>query len=212
MPILCLEGPSAVGKSTTARTLADTGTAAVVGEVNELFARPTQPSPDWYLERQLDRWTRAVTALKGTALAVLDGDPFQPLWYTWVYSEEGWSPVAELVRFYRPRLQTGELGLPDGYILLQTNPMELQKRRDADENRRRHNFDKHLRLVEPQLRYFNMLGDLCPGYVSVVDAGTTSDVVGVVESIGRGVATRHLPSVEMFDRAVEWLSENEPSQ
>lgn len=211
MPIVCLEGPSAAGKSTAAKRLADTGKAAVIGEVNQLFRRPARPSATWYLERQLDRWTRALAALDGATLAVLDGDPFQPLWYNWVYPDEGWAPLSDLVAFYRPRLQTGEMDLPDGYVLLRLNAAELRNRRQADPTRRRANFDKHLRLVEPQLRYFSMLDGLCPGYVSVVDAGTLDDVVAAVERAGTCPPTRHLSSVEMLDRALAWLVERSPA-
>ena len=56
MPLVCFEGPSAVGKTTLARQLANTLGATVIPEVAMLFSRPADPPPTWYFERQVERW------------------------------------------------------------------------------------------------------------------------------------------------------------
>ena len=68
-----------MGKTTTSRALADCLGAAVIPEVNALFQRPLAEPEDWYLARQAERYTLARHALETHPLAVLDGDPFQPL-------------------------------------------------------------------------------------------------------------------------------------
>lgn len=72
--ILCLEGASAVGKTTCCRALQDGLGAAVIPEVNALFERPSIAPEDWYLGRQEERYALAGAATKTHPLAVLDGD------------------------------------------------------------------------------------------------------------------------------------------
>ncbi len=77
--IICLEGPSAVGKTTTCLALAEQMDAYIIPEVNALFTRPAEASPNWYLECQAARWEIAQRQQEQNALVVLDGDLFQPL-------------------------------------------------------------------------------------------------------------------------------------
>ena len=117
MPIVCFEGPSAVGKTTMARHLTRTLGAMVVPEVNMLFSRPLDPPSMWYFERQVERWQHAMTAAQSTALVILDGDPFQPFWYNWAYHYVGWESLDSLVAFYEPLIQKGTISFPDRYLL-----------------------------------------------------------------------------------------------
>lgn len=205
MTVVCLEGPSAAGKSTVARLVAARGHAVTVGEVNELFVRPPQESATWYLERQVERWQRAVNAQSGASFVVLDGDPFQPLWYNWAYAQEGWPGLARLVDFYRPRLESGVLGFPDAYVLLRVPVPDLLNRRSGDRNRSRRNFEKHLNFIQPQARYFGVLDQLCPGYVCTIDARDTAAVAEAVAVFAHGHPTNRPSALEIFDRAIEWL-------
>ncbi|HEX3522603.1 MAG TPA: hypothetical protein VHT52_11020, partial [Stellaceae bacterium] len=83
--IICLEGASAAGKTTLSRAIAARMGAAVIAEVWALFERPSPEPPLWYLERQVERWRFAVESAGKHGLSILDGDPFQPLWYGWAY-------------------------------------------------------------------------------------------------------------------------------
>ncbi|MFF2878415.1 hypothetical protein ACFVR2_19050 [Gottfriedia sp. NPDC057991] len=51
--IICLEGASAVGKTSTSLEIVKSTNTYVVPEVNLFFARPTGVSNTWYLERQV---------------------------------------------------------------------------------------------------------------------------------------------------------------
>lgn len=58
VPILCLEGASAVGKTTICKELEKQYSAYIVPEVNLLFERPVDEQKNWYLNRQVERWKR----------------------------------------------------------------------------------------------------------------------------------------------------------
>ena len=83
--IICLEGASAAGKTTPSHEIAVRTGAAVIAEVWALFGRPSAEPPLWYLEKQVERWRIALKSAEKHGLAILDGDPFQPLWYGWAY-------------------------------------------------------------------------------------------------------------------------------
>ncbi|HEX8670875.1 MAG TPA: hypothetical protein VF710_03260 [Longimicrobium sp.] len=206
MPIVCLEGPSAVGKTTAASALAAAG-AYVVPEVNELFPRPAGEAPDWYLERQVERWTLAARA---PGLAILDGDPFQPLWYNWSYGFDGWQSLDELAAFYRPRILRGDIGFPDLYVILGAPAGVLRAHKEGDATRRRHGFDAHLRFVVPQRRYFAAMQSFAPARVRFADALPVAETVRLVSAAAREVVREERPA-ELFDRMVEWLRGHDPS-
>jgi hypothetical protein len=204
MPILCFEGPSAVGKTTTAAELAAQGGAHVIPEVNLLFERPVDEPPAWYFERQADRWALAADAARRYPLVILDGDPFQPLWYNWSYDFAGWQDLGFMEAFYRPRLVRGEIGFPDRYILFGASAPALRARKEGDRTRRRGGFEAHLRFIAPQRRYFEAMQAFSPGRVSFLDA---QSVEGNVHTIRREAEhAQHEPQpVALFDALVGWL-------
>ena len=168
--IICLEGPSAVGKTTTCAALAAQKNASVVPEVNALFERPAQAPADWYLERQVERWEIAQKHSANDRLVVLDGDVFQPLWYNWSFGFAKYQPLDALTDFYRPRIEAGVIGFPDHYVHLFIDENALRLRKEADQTRSRRGFDSHLRLLQTQPRYFEVLSGLMPSRVHGVEA------------------------------------------
>ena len=107
-----------MGKTTCCRVLQDDFGGAVIPEVNALFERPTSAPEDWYLERQVERCVLARAASETHPLAVLDGGPFQPLWYNWPFSFEDCQSLGHLRGFYSPLVASGMMGFPDRYCLL----------------------------------------------------------------------------------------------
>lgn len=205
MPVICLEGPSAVGKSTTASALAAAGGVAVA-EAAVLFARPADEAPEWYLERQVERWAMAASA---PGLAILDGDPFQPLWYNWAYGFAGRQSLDELAAFYRPRLARGDIGYPHLYFVLGAGTDALRERKRGDSTRSRRGFEAHLRFIQPQRRYFQAMRRFSPGRVRFVQAGGVDATVKIVSAALSG-ATAEARPVELFDRLAGWLRGNTP--
>jgi len=204
--IICLEGPSAVGKTTTCSALAEQMGASVIPEVNALFARPAEESPNWYLECQVARWEIAQRQREQNALVVFDGDLFQPLWYNWAFA--GYQDLDALSEFFRPRIEAGALGFPDYYFCLFTNETELKRRKDADQTRTRRNFDAHLRLAQVQPRYFGALSRLVPGLVHQVEAESVETNVRNIKDKMATPVPKPLSALSLFDGLIEWLRSN----
>jgi len=215
--VICLEGPSAVGKTTLGRALAEHCGAAVILEVNALFQRPVDETPTWYFERQLDRWALAQEESRKGRIAILDGDPFQPFWYNWAYDFQGWQPLKELMNFYRPQIETARLMFPDRYFLLTADEATLRSQRASDMTRSRRGFETHLRFIDPQKRYFEAMETISPGRVRLMLA---TSVDNMVESIMNSFSERSLPSTDqaetdtslaLFDALIDWLERNHAS-
>jgi hypothetical protein len=204
MMILCFEGPSAVGKSSTASALAAEG-AYVVPEVNALFERPNNESTEWYFERQVDRWQLATKQAEHYQLVVLDGDPFQPLWYNWAYDFIAWQDLKFIETFYRPRLVQGEIGFPDRYIVFGAGVGTLQERKDADGTKRRRKFETHLEFIGPQRRYFETMQRFSPERVRFLESqGTIEESMRAVMAMTDGDGGEEQP-IELFNNLVQWL-------
>jgi deoxyadenosine/deoxycytidine kinase len=203
MTIVCFEGPSAVGKTTSAQVLRASNGIEVVPDVAALFGRPSDESADWYLERQVERWQLALRHSVDRDV-VLDGDPFQPLWYNWTYDFEGWHSLDQLQAFYRPRLARNELAFPDLYVLFRASVSTLRQRKSSDTTRSRRNFEHHLKFIEPQQKYFAVMEQLAPGLV----LGVSSDIVAEnVSAVAQALSARRTrpDSVAVFDGLINWL-------
>lgn len=206
-PIICLEGPSAVGKSTVARCLADNHGYEVIPEVNELFRNEKRIGDDWYLQRQVDRYTRSIAAAASGRAVILDGDPFQPLWYNWVYPEYG--PWASVAAFYRDAIDAGTIAFPAIYAVLQAPVEHLTTRRAGDTTRRRHNFDRHLEMIAPQRRYFEYLGAQGLTKVEPIINIDAEDTALRIAKIAHG-ASSVSESARLLSMASDWLGRNHP--
>lgn len=207
--ILCLEGASAVGKTTCCRVLQNSVGAAIIPEVNALFERPASASEDWYLERQAERSALARVASETHPLVVLDGDPFQPLWYNWSFGFEDCQSLDHLRGFFRPLIASGAMSFSGRYCLLVADEATLRGRRDADRTRSRRNFERHLRLTGTLPRYFGAVAALAAHLVEVIGAdGVQSSVARVQQSMPLAQQTTTAESLGIFDTLMTWLRDN----
>jgi deoxyadenosine/deoxycytidine kinase len=210
MPLICLEGPSAVGKTTTCKALAEQYNAYIVPEVNQLFDRPTPEPTYWYFERQVERWVLAQEKLETHELVVFDGDPFQPLWYNWSFNFVDWQPLSVLRNFYRQHIVAQTLGFPDGYILLIANESQLLQRKENDPTRTRSGFTKNLLVIEPQKRYFQEMNSKIPGFVRLIEStNIEQNIKNIIQELPSfSKPPEHPYSLTFFDYLIEWLYKN----
>lgn len=157
MAVICIEGASAVGKTTTSRVLENEYNFQVIPEVNKMFERPKNEPATWYFEKQLERIHLAEKISVSGGHAVLDGDPMQPLWYNKIYEEQGFQPMQLVIDFYSSAIKNENIQFPDKYFILTSDEFELRRRKSGDKISRRSNFEKHLSLINPQLAYFRSL-------------------------------------------------------
>ena len=200
-PIICFEGPSAVGKTTLCKLLAQRYN--IVPEVNLLFDRPEEEEKNWYNEKQVERYELCMTSERSS---ILDGDVFQPIWYNWVckYPTEFLSKT-ETHDFYRSKINQGKLRFPDLYIIFEANEAELRRRKEKDKTRTRRNFEKHLKIVEPLKRYYRFLEsettlDLI--FIPYNSIATTKN--RVLKEINNQITTDR-DNLQTFNKIVNWI-------
>jgi thymidylate kinase len=206
-PIVCIEGPSAVGKTTLTAALAAATGAAVVPELDAGAAPPVAESAAWFVDRHASLWRRARALASDAPLVVLDGDPFKGLWYNRVYAADGWPDVDVVAPLYRARIREGALAFPDLYVALEADEATLRARRSGDASRRRRGFEKHLALVEPLRRWFAALAGHAPALVLRLETEGRSPgevAAAVRDAIER--ADRHsVDSLRLLDRMADWV-------
>ena len=162
---ICFEGPSAVGKTTMSSHLQNE--YYVVSEVNELFGKNSSEGKFWYYDRQVERCVIAADKEK----VIFDGDPFQPLWYNWTYSyPEGYLSLEPMLEYYREKIKDGKMSFPDLYVVFLVSEENLRQRKEADSTRSRGNFEKHLKLIHSQRKYFGFLLSTFPGLIEFVQS------------------------------------------
>jgi thymidylate kinase len=213
--IISLEGVPAIGKSTTSQAMANSDRAFVVSEVNMLFARPKNQPEDWYLSRQVARWEIGIRQLENFDWIIFDGDLFQPLWFSWIYNNEGWNDLEYNEKFYREQIIQGRICFPDVYFLLSTTNDEIWKRAlkrgievGKDEEKIRYKFERYKRLVEPQKRYFEAFHANFSEKVKFLDSVTLEENLKFITSISQQKPAYQ--DIDILDFLVSWLRENKP--
>jgi hypothetical protein len=203
MPILCLEGPSAAGKSSTARYLAEHHSAIHIPEANLLFQRPENASPYWYYERQIE-CLQIARSYPREKLVILDGDPFQPVWYNFLFPAISNLSNETVLNFYRSKLEGRDLAWPERYVALTAPPEELRKRKHGDLKQQRRKFEAHLVLVEFLPLYFARLNAAAPGLAVQHEAETIEGNAQVVLEASSSLEV--LPDgLQVFDEIANWI-------
>jgi thymidylate kinase len=202
--ILCLEGPSAVGKTTLAAALARACGAEIVAELSA-ESPPSHDAAQWFAEKDVARWNRARALTSRAPFVILDGDPFKGLWYNWIYAADGWPRVEATAALYRERVRQGTLAFPDLYVLLQATEAQLRQRRAGDPTRTRRNFEKHLALIEPQRRYFAALNDAEPGRVLFLETADQDTLAPAVRDAVTALGSSDMDDSLLLERLIDWV-------
>ncbi|MFC9708135.1 hypothetical protein ACFTRD_08235 [Paenibacillus sp. NPDC056933] len=155
MTIISIEGASAAGKTTTSAALATQNGAFHIPEIATWWKKPEQEYPEWFFERQLDRWNIAIEKEQDGEV-IIDIDLYQPFWYNWAFDFTLFDgqTLKFVEEFYRPLISQRKLGFPDKYFILYTNEINLRARKANDNTRLRRGFELNLKFIEPQKRYF----------------------------------------------------------
>ena len=201
---ICFEGPSGVGKTTMSGLFSDQYT--IIPEVNILFRNEINEGGYWYYEKQVERYRLSEQSIN----SIFDGDIFQPLWYNWTYNYPAdYFPLNKVAGFYREAIQKGRIWFPDLYIIFHTTVENLRARKEGDKSRRRNNFEKHLKLVESQTRFFGFMKKRFPKQVEFVELDSAdkakNEVLSYIDNID--VNDRY-DSLEILETMAEWLSNN----
>ncbi|WP_420125900.1 hypothetical protein [Longimicrobium sp.] len=210
-PIVCLEGPSAVGKTTLAAALARRTGAAVIPELDASGAPPAAESAAWFVDAHAAEWRRA-RALAGEApLVVKDCDPFKGLWFNWVFADQDWPGIDVQVPLHRARVDAGTLAFPDLYVVLLATEAQLRARRAGDPTRTRSNHEMHLRLIRPQRRYFEALQAADPPRVLLLDTTERERLVDRVLAAVAALPPGPPDSARLFDLMARWVATHDPA-
>jgi len=209
-PILCLEGVSAVGKSTLARALAAERGAAIVPELDGSGAPPIESAEPWFTERHAERWMRACALRAGAPFVAIDCDVLKGLWYNWMHADEGWPGVDVVGPLCREHVRGGSLAFPDLYVFLDASEARLWARRDGDPTRTRGGFASHLRTRAAHRRYFAALQAAAPGRVAFVDTEDRSTLVDRVAALVPALSSGPPDSHDLLERMIAWVRTHAP--
>lgn len=210
MTVISIDGASAVGKTTTSSSLAKKYGGYWIPEVNALWNSPEPMYPEWFFERQVERWAIAQEKSSRHPFVAIDTDLFQPFWYNWAFDFTlfGGQSLEFVTEYYRKQILNRSIGFPDKYYVLCVNEVELRKRKEKDNTRRRRGFDMNLKMIEPQKRYFNALKSFIPELVCFIESDDIEKVIEKVTESMPSTPCQHRFSIELFDFIVNWLGSN----
>ncbi|MEM7019996.1 MAG: hypothetical protein AAF512_21985 [Pseudomonadota bacterium] len=207
--IIALEGAPAVGKSTTAKYLAKEHGFYRVPEVNELF--PTRPDPepkDWYRARQLERFEIAAANQN----SVLDGDPFQAIWFSWLYPGRGFADWSEVMAYFQAHAES--IPLPSFYGFLYIDSEVRYERERGREMKRGHSHERFLQkwnryadITGPHQAIFEAMAVEYPGWVVSLK---TNDLPQVVNALLNTQPPEPTDPRDFTMWLASWLHANSP--
>lgn len=206
--IFTFEGAPASGKSTVSEALATAHGCYIVPEVNKLFGKENRTSDLWYYQKQALRWDLAKQNQNTTSLSILDGDVFQPLWFSSFYPDENWGHFDDIVKFYATILKHGSIGLPNMYVYFHTEERiraEREKERSMCLGRSPETVMKkivrHRDFAIIQKAYFSDLKAEFPDLVVFLES---SNLANSMQSILSYTQKRQYKNTDIFNFIVDW--------
>lgn len=204
---ICIEGPSAVGKTTLCKKLKQEYGAYIIHEtiVKPIPSLTPYEQAMYYLDQELARWKLSEKINKN--LVVFDSDPLKSLWFNWAYSYIHCLSLKELDGFFRDKIVGMELGFMDLYIVLNADDKELIKRKENDVHRARPEFEWVQRSNEYRNSYYNFIKSMFPENVLFIDARNslytfTQTIQPIMEQRKTNLY------YEAYDQIISWLRNN----
>jgi hypothetical protein len=203
---ICIEGPSAVGKSTLCRALSERNGWLLRDEIviEPLAGLTPEETAIYYLEREVERWNSTGVEVNRRTL-ILDTDPMKPLWFNWSQDYRDCMPLEELEAFYRGKVECGEIGFADCYIVLDANAHQLRERKESDPFRARDNFEWISSANEHRRLYYRQLHAMLADRVIFIEAEERETTLKRVEDSLRHLQSSGLNHLEAFDGMIAWL-------
>jgi hypothetical protein len=205
--IVVIEGISASGKTSWCRA---NGGEHVVPENGSVAGAPNAAADPvgaaaFWSHLDSRRWRAALAMEAKSGLAICDTDPLK-LHYTWCLLQIG--DIAHEVwreqkAAAREALVDGRVGFADAYFVNDVDDQTARLRRDGDTSRTRRNFEKHVRMRQPLLVWYQALAQVLPR--------VTFGLPDAREDIGavRRPSSRY--DVAMFDRMIALLPSRLPA-
>ncbi|MEM7703781.1 MAG: hypothetical protein AAF251_17730 [Pseudomonadota bacterium] len=167
--IVVVEGISAAGKSTYARSL---GAATWVPEFAEQGTppgpdRPAQERAAYWIAHNERRFARALEVEAEHGYAICDTDPFKSH-YDWCMARAGFASMdifEAAMPMARESFAAGRLGYADLYMVKRIAPEVARRQKEGDPTRTRRRFDMHLALQPHLMAWFEALAQVLPGRV-----------------------------------------------
>ncbi|WP_442600510.1 hypothetical protein [Paenibacillus sp. KN14-4R] len=169
---ICIEGPSAVGKTTLCTRLQHEYDAFIIQEtiVKPIQGYSPREQAIYYLNRELARYKLSEEVNESHSLVVYDTDPFKSLWFNWAFSYIDCLSLEELDDYYRKKMINKELSFLDLYIILKADDVELTQRRDNDLTRDRSEYEWVKQANEYRTYYYKYIESISPGSVVFIEA------------------------------------------
>jgi hypothetical protein len=163
--IIAVEGISAAGKTTWCAR----HPGRVVPELPALAppAGDARTRAEFWTNAHCQRWADAERIEASAGVAYCDTDPLK-LHYAWCLWCVGRGTNAEwdaAVNAHRIALRSRRLGFADAVVFLEPDISTVRAQKEADDSRRRGNFEFHLQLGKPLREWYEMLDELLPGRV-----------------------------------------------
>lgn len=166
--IVAVEGPSAAGKTTWCRRVADRFVPEYVPTGREPDGSDPRAQGRYWTGVNTRRWSEAVELESALGYVLCDSDPLK-LHYSWCLYRIGAAPRARFVHEYqqvRQAMRHRRLGFADAVLVALPDETTLRQRKEGDATRARRSFDLHVQLRTPLQDWYRVLADLSPGRVA----------------------------------------------